>query len=152
MLLQHDSRQLDASYLHQTSPSHTQAHVIACADNGGITMAITYSDTMIGSADIKRTAAYYRKVLKMKVVDKGNKSYLTLADVASNQRLCIIAEPKMKNASLSFQTDNIEKALLALKKHGGKVSKRYSYPSMVGANCTDADGHAIIIWQLITAK
>ena len=105
------------------------------------------TDAMIGSPDLKATTAFYKSFLKMKLADKGDGSFVILSDPETDQRVCIMSMPKLKNAALGVDTPDLERSLAALQKLGGKVTHRWSYPKMIGANCKDPDGHELILWQ-----
>jgi hypothetical protein len=113
-----------------------------------------FADTMIGSPDIKKTAAFYKATLKLKLADKGDGSFLILKDPETGQRLCIVTTPKAsKNAGIGVETKNLAQTLASLEKRGCKVTARWEYPKMIGANCTDIDGHEMLLWQTLkTAK
>ena len=108
-----------------------------------------FADTMIGSTDIKKTAQFYKSVLKMKLADKGDGSFVILHDPQTAQRLCIVSTPKAStNAGIGIETPNLDQTLASLKKNGCKVMGRWEYPKMIGANCKDIDGHEMVLWQL----
>lgn len=112
-----------------------------------------FADTMIGSPDIKKAAAFYKATLKLKIADKGDGSFVILKDPDTGQRLCIFKTPKAsKNAAIGVETRNLAQALATLEKRGCKVISRWEYPKMIGANCTDIDGHEMLLWQTLTAK
>ena len=107
-----------------------------------------FIDTMVSSTDLKKTEKFYKAFLGMKVSEKGEGSFVILTDPASGQRLCVVAAKKPSgHASLSIETNNVDKTLAKLEKLGGKVSKRWAMPTMSGANVTSVDGHNIIIWH-----
>ena len=81
--------------------------------------------------------------LRGKLVEKGDGSFVILEDPDTRQRLCIVSMPKLKNAALGTDSPGLERSLSA--KLGGKVSYRWSYPKMIGANCRDADSHELIL-------
>lgn len=113
---------------------------------------ISLWDTMIGSPDIAATAKFYKAFLKLKVVEKGDGSYVVLHDPETRQRVCVVSMPQLKNAALGVAAPNLDRALATLEKLGGKVGRRWSFPGMKGANCKDADGHEMIVWQTLPAK
>ena len=107
-----------------------------------------FADTMIGAPDLKRAAAFYRAALKLKLVDKGDGGFVILQDPDTGQRLCIVkTEKPSKNAGIGVETPDLARTLASLEKLGCTLTQRWEYPKMIGANCTDADGHEMVIWQ-----
>ena len=107
-----------------------------------------FADTMIGSTDIKKTAHFYKSVLKMRLADKGDGSFVILHDPLTAQRLCIVSTPKAStNVGIGIETPNLDQTLESLKKSGCKVMGRWEYPKMIGANCKDIDGREMVLWQ-----
>jgi predicted enzyme related to lactoylglutathione lyase len=109
-----------------------------------------YAETMIGSKNLPATAEFYKKFLGMEVSNPGDgQSFMILADPKTNQRLCIVADPRIQNAVPSIETTNFDMTLTEFTAQGGKVVDQNTYPTMKVATVQDPDGRQLCIWQTI---
>ena len=107
-----------------------------------------FSDTMIGSKDLEKTAEFYKNFLGMEVSNPGDgKSFLILKDPKTNQTLMIVGDPSIQNAQPSIESENLDETAKELNLLGGKALSQNTYPTMKVADVEDSDGRKMCLWQ-----
>lgn len=107
-----------------------------------------FTDTMIGSRDLVKTAEFYKNFLGMEVSNAGDgKSFVILRDPKTNQTLCIVADPSIQNALPSIESEDIDATVKELSLLGGKVLSQETYAKMKVANVEDSEGRKMCVWQ-----
>lgn len=107
-----------------------------------------FADTMIGSKDLGKTAAFYKSFLGMEVSNPGDgQSFMILKDPKTNQTLMIVADPSIQNAQPSIESENLDETVNELHLLGGKVLSQNTYPTMKVADVEDSEGRRMCLWQ-----
>jgi predicted enzyme related to lactoylglutathione lyase len=107
---------------------------------------MTYSDNMISAKDLNSLAAFYEKSFGL-YREVSNASFVTLRDERSHQRICLVGGDAVSRMSAGILTVDRDAALKTLENNGAKITKRWEYEKMLGANLTDPEGNEILVWQ-----
>lgn len=106
----------------------------------------TYSDNMISAENFEETIGFYQDSFGLTLGSK-NESFAVLVDPVSKQKLCITNGPSVSKMSPGISTSDLSETLKSFESRGGKITKRWEYKYMIGANCHDKEGNEVMIWE-----
>lgn len=106
----------------------------------------TFQDTMISAEDFAPMVRFYTEFVGLEIVEE-NDAWVLLKDATTSQSLCITKGASVKSTAPGISVPDIEVALTDLTALGGSVTERWEFGPMVGANCTDPEGHEVMVWQ-----
>ncbi len=113
-------------------------------------MPRTLEDTMIPARNYRKMVGFYRRFLGLEL-KQGTPHFTLLKDAKSRQELCITNGRSVGRTSPGIRVTDLEAALKDLRKLGGKVSRRWDFGAMRGANAKDPEGNEILVWQDVKA-
>ena len=107
----------------------------------------TLEDTMIPARNYRKLIGFYRRFVGLKL-ETGHSNFTLLRDPKSRQALCIPNGRPVGRTSPGISVPDLEAALKDIRKLGGKVTKRWEFGSLRGANAKDPEGNEILVWQV----